>query len=58
MNNEIQNYRVQHVAERLGVSRATIWNYIKQGRLISKKLSPRVTIVESKELQRFMDNLE
>jgi len=52
--NDIQNYRPEAVAKRLGVSKSTLWNYIKAGRIHTKKLSSRVTIIEAKELERFM----
>ena len=51
---ERQNYRPKQGAELLGVSLSTLWNYIKAGRIHTKKLSPRVTIIEAKELERFM----
>ena len=48
------NYRPKQGAKLLGVSVSTLWNYIKAGRIHTKKLSPRVTIIEAKELERFM----
>jgi len=52
--NDIQNYRPEVVAKRLGVSKSTLWNWIRDGRIRTKKLSPRVTVIEAKELERFM----
>lgn len=49
-----QNYRPKQGAELLGVSLSTLWNYIKAGRIHTKKLSTRVTIIEAKEIDRFM----
>ena len=47
------NYRPKEAAEYLGVAISTLWLYIKQGKLTTKKISERVTIIEKKEL----DNL-
>ena len=47
------NYRPKEASQYLGVAISTLWLYIKQGKLKTKKISERVTIIEKKEL----DNL-
>jgi predicted DNA-binding transcriptional regulator AlpA len=50
----VENYRIPKASKLLGVAKSTLWGYIKQGKIKTKKLSPRVTVIESKELERFM----
>ena len=54
INIEKIGYRPKEVATYLGVSLATVWNYIKQGKLKTKKLSPQVTIITKEELEKFI----
>lgn len=57
MNTNIkQNYRPKEGAEYLAVSIATFWNYVKDGKIKTKKLSPRVTIVSIQELESFVNS--
>lgn len=50
--------RPQQVADMFGVSRATIWNWLKTKPLFPKpkKLSPKITTWKESELQAYMDN--
>ena len=48
-----QNFRPQEAAEYLGVGRSTLWRYIREGHIKTKKLSQRVTIISKAELERF-----
>jgi len=57
MDNTIQNYRVKVAAKMVGIGKSTLWSYIKQGKIKAKKLSPRVTVIEEKELQRYMNSI-
>jgi len=54
---KIQNYRPKQVSQLLGVSIGTFWNYVKQGKLATKRLSKGVTIVEASEIERFMQGV-
>ncbi len=49
------NYRPKEAAEFLGVGLSTIWLYIKQNKLKTKKLSQRVTIIPRTELDAFIE---
>ena len=49
-----QNYRPKEAAEFLSVGLSTLWLYIKQGKISTKKLSDRVTIITRAELENFM----
>ena len=55
---EKNGYRPKEAAIYLGVSLATVWNYIKQGKLKTTKLSPQVTIIAKKELEKFLNGGE
>ena len=49
-----QVYRPKEAATYLGVSLATLWSYIKKGRLTSFKLSEQATGINISELERFV----
>jgi excisionase family DNA binding protein len=48
-----ENYRPKEAAQYLGVGIATIWRYIKDGKLTAHKISDRVTIIHRLELEKF-----
>ena len=50
-------YRPKEASQLLSVSLATIWNYIKNGRLESKKLSPRVTLIHIDSINSLFDEV-
>ncbi len=50
-------YRPKEGAKYLGVGLSTIWLYIKQGKLKTKKLSPRVTVISIEELESLMKEI-
>lgn len=56
MENVIKKcFRPKEVAKYLGVSLATFWNYVQDGKIQTKKLSTRVTIVTIEELESFIN---
>lgn len=50
-----QYYRVPEAAQFLGISVSCAWLYIKQSKLTSIKLSPRVTVISINELNAFVN---
>ena len=50
----IQQYRPKEAARKLGIGESTFWLYVKEGKIHTKKLSARVTIIGEDELLRFM----
>lgn len=59
MSQAVQNkvyYRPKECANYLGVSIGTIWNYIKDRRLETKKISSRVTVISIDSLEQFVNN--
>jgi predicted DNA-binding transcriptional regulator AlpA len=48
--------RVSEVSEYLGIGVSTVWLYVKQGKFKTKKLSPRVTVFDVKEVEAFVKN--
>jgi predicted transcriptional regulator len=48
-----KTYRPNEVAEIFGVSRATVWNYIKDGKLKRKLVSSRIAVLDAKEAEVF-----
>ena len=42
------------VRERLRISKATLWRWIKEGRLATVKLSERKIYIKKSELERFI----
>jgi len=52
------NYRPKEASKYLGVALSTLWLYIKQGKIKTKKLSERVTIIEKIELDNLINSDE
>jgi len=52
------NYRPKEASKYLGIGLSTLWLYIKQGKLKTKKLSERVTIIEKIELDNLINSVE
>lgn len=50
-----QNYRPKEAAEYLGVSLATVWNYIGDNKLQARKISSRVTIIPLDSLEALIN---
>lgn len=44
-------YTVKEVSELLGVSRATVWHYLRDGRLRGARVSPRVTRIDPESVR-------
>lgn len=51
-------FRAKEVAKYLGVGLSTVWLYAKQGKLIPKKLSERVTVFSIVEIDKLFDSVE
>lgn len=47
-------YRIKDAAERLRVSKVTVFRYIRAGRLPARKISPSVTLILAEDLDAFM----
>lgn len=47
--------RAKEVAEYLGIGLSTVWCYAKEGRLIPKKISPRVTVFSVDEIDNLLN---
>lgn len=47
-------YRPRDAARMLGISISSFWNLVAQGKIKTRKLSSRTTIIEAKELERFI----
>jgi len=45
--------RAKQVAQRYGISLATVWRYVKEGKIKAYKLSPRVSVFDTEELEEF-----
>jgi predicted DNA-binding transcriptional regulator AlpA len=57
MKNKIKlKIRVKNASEIYSVAQSTIWLYIKQGKLTTTKPSPRVTLLDTIELETFFNN--
>lgn len=48
-------YRPKQASELLGIGLSTFWLYVSRGTIKTQKLSDRVTIVTSKELDKFIN---
>jgi len=48
-----EHYRPKEAAQYLGVCTASIWNYIKAGKIKAHKLTNRVTVIHRLELEKF-----
>jgi len=49
-----QAYRPAEAAVYLGISLSTFWLYVKRGRLVTTKISDRVTIVSREQLDKLL----
>jgi len=49
-------YRAKEAAEYLGVGVSTIWLWSKQLKLVSKKLSKKVTVWDVNDLNNLLDD--
>ena len=49
---------LDEVAKRLGISRVTLWRWVKDGKLSAVKLSQRTVYVRREELERFVRESE
>jgi excisionase family DNA binding protein len=49
---------LKQVSERLGISKVTLWRWIKDGKLSSVRLSQRTVYVRKEELERFIRESE
>ncbi|ADG92279.1 conserved hypothetical protein [Arcobacter nitrofigilis DSM 7299] len=47
--------RPRQAAENYGIALSTLWLYIKQGKLTAKKISDRVTVLDTEELEVFFN---
>jgi excisionase family DNA binding protein len=45
---------LDETAEKLGISKVTLWRWVKDGKLAVVRLSPRVVYVRKEELRRFI----
>jgi hypothetical protein len=56
MDNNVQKltYRPNSAADVLDLPIQTFWQYVKEGKIETIKLSDRVTVVEHRELVRFI----
>ena len=51
---ELQQYRPSEVSRLLGISLATFWRLVREGKLVTKKLTPRTTTVSAADLSAFI----
>ncbi|MBU1666941.1 helix-turn-helix domain-containing protein [bacterium] len=51
------NLRPSEASHYLGIGLSTLWYYVKQGKINSIKLSPRVTIFKKEELDNFITTM-
>ena len=51
-------YRPKEVANLLGIGLSTFWLYVEQNKLVTQKLSKRVTVVSEDELKKFISRSE
>ncbi len=52
MNNQPKFLRPKPMASHIGVSLSTLWNYQKQGRIQSIKVSSRVVLFNVEEVEK------
>ena len=48
--------RAKEVAEYLGIGLSTVWLYAKQGKLVPKRISSRVTIFKLSDVEEYVNN--
>ena len=58
MSNAKKYYRAKEVADYLGIGLSTVWLYVAQNKLSSKKLSARVTVFSIEDVEKLFDNAE
>jgi excisionase family DNA binding protein len=49
---------LQEAADKLGISKVTLWRWIKDGKLTAVKLSRRIVYVRKDEIDRFLKTSE
>ena len=55
MSNLPRKQRPKQVAQNYGVGLSTVWLYIKQGKLKATKISGKVTVLDTEELEQFFN---
>lgn len=50
-----ENMRIKQVVETYPVSKATVWRFVKQGKLNAHKISDGITIFKRSELEAFFN---
>lgn len=51
--NQIPKYmRVKDLAKHLGIAVSTVWLYVRQGKIKSKKISSYITLFEVEEIEK------
>lgn len=48
---DMKYLRARQLAEHLKVSESTIWSYVRQGKIVAKKVSDRITLFEVKAVE-------
>jgi len=56
--NDINLIPLKEVRDKLRISKATLWRWIKDGKLLTVKLSERKIYVRKEELERFIRESE
>ncbi|MDD2449612.1 MAG: helix-turn-helix domain-containing protein [Sulfurimonas sp.] len=56
--NEIRWMRAPQLAKYLNVGLSTIWAMVKNGKIQSKKISPRITVFDKIEIDKMMANVD
>lgn len=49
--------RAREVSQYLSIGLSTVWLYAKQGKLKTKKLSPRVTVFDINDVEKLKDGI-
>lgn len=49
----VKKMRAKDVAYTYGIGLSTVWHYVKEGLLIPYKISPRVTVFDVEEVEKF-----
>lgn len=53
-----ENMRIKQVVETYPVSKATVWRFVKQGRINAYKITDGITIFKRSELEAFFNGLK